>query len=81
VVEASDTKRSYLGLFPDCLINDVVVLDNLLLHGIGQILQTGLLLLQVDVAETSIEQNLTRVKLEEQTKLRIVDHSIASQVQ
>jgi hypothetical protein len=37
--------------------------------------------LQIDVAETAVEQNLTGVQFEEQTQLRIVDHGVASEVQ
>ena len=71
----------YLCLLPDGLINDIVVLDNLLLDSVGQVLQTSLLLLQVDVAQTSVEEDFARVELEEKTQLRIVDHVVTAQVE
>jgi hypothetical protein len=50
-----------------------VVLHHLLLDGILQILHTRLHLLEVDVAEATVEEDLARVQLEQQTQLRVVD--------
>ena len=72
---------SYLSLFPDGLVDDIVVLDHLLLHGVSKILEAGLLLLQVDVAEPTVEQHFARVQLEQETQLRVVDHGVSSEVE
>jgi hypothetical protein len=58
-----------------------VVRNHLLLRGERQILQTSVSLLQVDVAETTIKQNLAGVKLELQAELLVVDVVVAAQVQ
>lgn len=74
-------ESSYLSLFPDGLVNDVVILHDLLLHGILQVLQARLLLLQVYVAEASVEEDLARVELEEQAELRVIDHVVSTEVE
>ena len=58
-----------------------MVLHHLLLDGILQILDASLHLLEVDVAEAPVEQDLARVELEQQTQLRIVDQSVATEVE
>lgn len=70
-----------LGLVPNRFVNDIMVLNHLFLDGVGQVLQTQLLLLQIDVAQTAIEENLARVKLEEKTKLGIIDDGVATEVE
>jgi hypothetical protein len=70
----------YLGLFPYCIIDDVVVLDNLLLDGEREILHSGLLLLEIYVTQTAVEENLARVKLEHQTQLSVIDHVVPPQI-
>lgn len=72
---------TYLCFFPNSLVDHVVVLDDLFLDRIAQILHTGFLLLEVDVAQATVEENLARVELEEQAKLGVVDHGVASQVE
>lgn len=57
-----------------------MVLHHLLLDGVLQILHTGFHLLQVDVAETTVEQDLARVELEDQPELPIVDQRVAAEV-
>ena len=76
-----NTENAYLCLVPNSIINHTVVLDNLLLGGILQILDTSIHLIEVDVAEAPVEQNLARVELEQQTQLRIVDQSVATEVE
>lgn len=73
--------KTYLGLLADGLVNDIVVLDDLLLHGVREILHTSILLLQVDVAQTAVEQDFTGVELEQKAELGVVDHGVASQVE
>ena len=58
-----------------------MVLHHLLLDGVLQILQTGVHLLEVDVAETAVEQDLARVQLEQQAQLRVVDQCVAAEVE
>lgn len=70
-----------LCLFLNSLVDYVVILDNLFLDGIRQILHTRFLLLQVDVAQSTVEQDLAGIQLEEETQLGIIDHVVASQVQ
>lgn len=58
-----------------------MILDDLFLDGIGKVLEAGLLLLQVDVAEAAIKENLAGIELEHETQLRIVNHIIPAQVE
>jgi hypothetical protein len=74
-------EHAYLCLLTDGLINDVVVLHDLLLDCIRQVLHTSVFLLQIDVTQATVEENLAGVKLEKQTKLSVVDHRIAAQVE
>lgn len=73
--------RSYLCFLPNCLIDDIVILDNLFLDGEREILHSSFLLLEVYITETTIEKNLARIELEHETELCIVDHVVPSQVQ
>ena len=57
-----------------------MVLHHLLLGRICQILHTSFRLLKVDVAETTVEENLARVELEEEAELRIVDDLVAPKI-
>lgn len=50
-----------LGFLSNSFVDDVVVFHDLLFDGIRQILHTSLFLLQIDVAQSSVEQYLTRV--------------------
>lgn len=61
VVNAARACEAYLCFFSDSLIDDVVILDNLFFHGVRQILQTCVLLLQVDIAKTAVKQYFARV--------------------
>lgn len=72
---------TYLGFLPDGLVNDIVVLNDLFLDGELKVLETGILLLQINIAQTSIEKDLAGVELEKETELRVVDHRVASQVE
>ena len=76
-----NTEKAYLCHVLDSIINHIVVLHHLLLDGILQILDASLHLLEVDVAEAPVEQDLARVELEQQTQLRIVDQSVATEVE
>ena len=58
-----------------------MVLHHLLLDGVLQILEPGVHLLEVDVAETAVEEDLARVQLEQQAKLRVVDQCVAAEVE
>lgn len=71
----------YLCFFSDGLVDDVVILDHLLLHSVRQVLQTSIFLLQVDVAKTTVEQNLAGIQLKQETELCVIDHGVASEVQ
>jgi hypothetical protein len=71
---------NYLCLFSDSIINDIVVLHDLLLYSKAEILQTGLLLLQVYIAQTTIKKYFARIELEHETQLGIIDHVISSKV-
>lgn len=73
--------ESHLGLVPDSLINDIVILNHLLLDGILQVLHASFHLLKVDVAQTTIEENLARIELEKKTQLSIVDQGVATKVE
>ena len=73
--------RTDLCFFPDCLVDDVVVLHHLFLHRELEILQTCILLLEVDVAEAAVEENFTRVELEQEAKLSVIDHGVSSEVE
>ena len=72
---------AHLCFLLDGLVNHVVVLDHLLLGRICQILQAGLFLLQVDVAEAAVEQHLARVQLEHEPELLVVDGRVPAQVE
>lgn len=72
---------SYLCLLVNGLVDDVVILDDLLLDRVGQVLHTGVLLLQVDVAQAAVEEHLARVELEEKAELGVVDHCVAAKVE
>lgn len=52
---------AYLSFIPDRIIDHVMVLHHLLLDGVLQILHSRFHLLQVDVAKTSVKQDLARV--------------------
>ncbi len=54
---------------------------SLLLRRVRQVLQTNILLLQVDVAETAIEEYLAGVQLELQAQLLVVDVAVAAEIQ
>jgi hypothetical protein len=71
----------YLCFFTNGLVNDVVIWDDLFLCGEGKILQTGIALLQVDVAQTAVEEDLARVELELEAELLVVDVVVAAQVE
>lgn len=73
--------QTHISFLADGVVNDIVVFDNFFLDGIGQILHTCILLLEVNVAETAIKEYFARIQLEKQTQLRIVDHGIASEVE
>lgn len=73
--------KTYLCLLANGLVNNIVVLDNLFLDSILEILKTSFLLLQVNVAETTVEQNLARIQLEHETQLGVVDHCVTSEVE
>ena len=47
-------QMTYVCFLPNGLIDDIVVGNHLLLGGEGQILETSLSLLKVDVAETTV---------------------------
>jgi hypothetical protein len=68
----------YLCGLIDGLINHVVVWHHLLLCSERQVLQTGVSLLQVDVAETTVEEHLARVQLELQAELLVIDVVVAA---
>lgn len=76
-----ENEYTYFCLLANSLVDNIVVLDNLFLDSIFEILKTSFLLLQVNVAETTIEQNLARIQLEHETQLGIVDHGVASEVE
>lgn len=80
-VHSSTWCSPYLCLLTNRLIDNVVVLYNLLLDSVRQILHTSIFLLQVDVAETSVEEHLARIEFEEQAQLCVVDHGVSSQVE
>lgn len=71
----------YLGLFANRLVNNIVVLHHLLLHSVRQVLHACVLLLQVYVAQTPVEQDLARVKLEQEPQLCIVYHGVAAKIE
>jgi hypothetical protein len=58
-----------------------VVGYHLLFGGKGQILHTGVLLLEVDIAESAVEQDFARVQLEFQAKLLVVDIVVSAQIE
>lgn len=70
-----------LSFLSNSFVDDVVVFHDLLLDGIRQILQTSLFLLQIYIAQSSIEKYFARVEFEEEAKLGIVDHAVTSQIQ
>ena len=72
---------TYLGLFLDRLVNDIVVRCDLFLYRIIEILQAWTFLLQIDIAKTTIEQDFARVQAELESKLLIVYVGVSSQVE
>jgi hypothetical protein len=58
-----------------------MVWDDFLLGCERQILHTSIFLLEVNVAQSTVEENLARVQLELQTELFVVDIIVASEVQ
>ena len=58
-----------------------MVRHHFLLRSEGQILESSISLLQVDVAKTAVEEHLTGVQLELQAELLVVDVVVAAQVQ
>jgi hypothetical protein len=79
-VEAQE-HNPYLCCFINGLVDYVVIGHHLLLGGKGQILHTGILLLEVDVAEATVEQDFARIQLEFQAKLLVVDIIVTAQVE
>ena len=79
-MERNSRQNPYLCLLPDGLVNHVVIWDDLLLGGEGQILHSSVLLLEVDVAQTTVEEDLARVQLELQAQLLIVDVVVATEI-
>ena len=58
-----------------------MIRHDLFLRSVLQVLQASFFLLQIDVAETPIEQRLTRIKFEFQAQLVVVDVVVSSEVQ
>ena len=58
-----------------------MVRNNLLFGSERQILQTSVSLLEIDVAETAVEEDLAGVQLELQAQLFVVDVVVSAQVQ
>lgn len=56
---------TYIGFLTNSIIDHIVIFNNLLLDCKCQVLHTSLLLLEVDVAETTVEEYFARVELEE----------------
>lgn len=56
---------TYIGFLTDSIIDHIVIFNNLLLDCKSQILHTSLLLLEVDVAEATVEEYFARVQFEE----------------
>ena len=71
----------YLCLFSDGFVDYLMIGSNLFFHGVIQICHAGFCLLQIDVAQSSIEQDFTGEELEFKPQLIIVDEGIASQVE
>lgn len=72
---------SHLCFLLDGLVNHIVVLNHLLLGRICQILQASFFLLQIDVAEAAVEEHLTRVQLEHEPELLVVDGRVSAEVE
>lgn len=72
---------TYLCLLSDGLVNDVVIFYHLFLHCVRQILHASILLLKIDVAQTTVEEDLARVELKEQSQLCVVNHCVAAKVE
>lgn len=77
----NECEPTHLCFLSNCLVNDVVILHDLLLDGVRQVLHTGVLLLQVDVAQAAVEENFARVQLEEEAELGVIDHCVSAQVE
>lgn len=58
-----------------------MVVHHLLLDREHQILHAILLLLQIDVAQATVEEHLARVEFEEKAELGVVDHGVAAQIE
>lgn len=80
-IASFENHGTYIGFLADRVVNDIVVLDNLFLGSVDEILHASLLLLQIDVAETTVESDFASVKLEEQTQLRIVNHGVSAEIE
>lgn len=72
---------AYLGLFTNGLINHIMIGDDLLLCGEIQVLHSSVLLLQIDVAQTTIEEHFAGVELELEAELLIVDVVVSAEVE
>ncbi len=62
-------------------IYDIMVVCHFLSCCVSQISHSNLFLLQVDVAQASIEEDFAGVQLEFETQLFVVDISVPSQVE
>lgn len=80
-VSIAGTGRAYLCLLADGFVDDVVVFNDLFLDGIRQVLHSGIFLLQVDVAQATVEEDLAGVKFEQEAELGVVDHGVAPEVE
>ena len=72
--------ETYLCLFSNCLVNDIVIWYHLLFCSKRKILHTRLELLEIDVTQPSIEQDLAGEQFEFQSKLFVIDIVVPSKI-
>ena len=68
-------------MLSNSLVNHVVVGNDLFLRSVDEILQTSVLLLEVNVAQTAVEKHFTRVQLELEAELLVIDVVVTAEVE
>lgn len=71
----------YRCAFSNCIVNHIMVWRHFLLRGEFQILKTRACLVQIDIAESPVEEDFAREQPELEPQLVVVDGCVAAQIQ
>jgi hypothetical protein len=72
---------TYLSLFAYRFVNNIMIWHSLFLGSIEHILKTRTSLLEIDIAKSTIEERLARMKFELETQLIVINPSVAAKVE